>query len=79
MLSNRGECMYGYIVVGSVTYALKGKNHLAKQGIYAQVAKTPKEYNKRGCSYSVMVYREDLQIAQKLLADIHIGIQDIVV
>ena len=43
------------IVVGSITYALKGRDLLARRGIQAVVERTPRSADSCGCGYSIYV------------------------
>ncbi len=42
------------LLVGSVTYAMKGKELLLKHGISATVEKTPKRAGVAGCGYGIV-------------------------
>ena len=43
------------IMVSSVTYAMKGKELLKSYGIRAEVERTPKNSQSKGCGYSLYV------------------------
>lgn len=43
------------IVVGSVTYAMKGRDLLARYGIRSSVERIYRSTNGRGCGYSIYV------------------------
>ena len=43
------------LILRSVTYAYKGQRVLEKAGIRSTILRTPEEYAKRGCSYSLVV------------------------
>lgn len=56
------------IMVRSITYAMKGKNLLAKYGIFATIDRTPKTGGEKSCGYSIYVPRrteEALTILKK--------------
>lgn len=54
------------ITVGSVTYAMKGKEILLRHGIRAFVEKTPKRAGNSGCGYGISV-AGDIQRAAAIL------------
>ena len=54
------------IKVGSVTYAMKGRNVLQGYGIRARVVKTPKPQKNEGCGYSVLVENPQVNVAALL-------------
>lgn len=62
-----------YIKVNSVTHAIKAKNLLNSQGIYAQVVRNDKPDKKEGCGYSVLV-DGDLKRAESILRNNHVKI-----
>lgn len=43
------------IVIGPITYALKGRNLLANYGINSTVERTPRSASSCGCGYSIYV------------------------
>ena len=43
------------ILVGSITYAIKGRNILARMGIRSYVERTPRGGPDGGCGYSIYV------------------------
>lgn len=43
------------IVVGSVTYAMKGRDILARYGIHSSVERIYRSTNGHGCGYSIYV------------------------
>lgn len=43
------------ILVGSITYAIKGRNVLARMGIRSYVERTPRTGPDGGCGYSIYV------------------------
>lgn len=62
-----------YIAVASVTQAIKGKELLHKNGIYADVVKTSKSVSKKGCGYSIVVYKR-IDEAKEILEENQIEI-----
>ena len=62
-----------YIKVNSVTHAIKAKNLLNSQGIYAQVGRNDKPDKKEGCGYAVLV-DGDLSRAESILRNNHVKI-----
>lgn len=65
-----------FIMVSSITYAMKAKSILRNNGIYVDIVKTQKYSNKARCSYSLVLYR-NLQKAIQLLKDSGIEILEI--
>ena len=55
------------IMLSSVTYAMKAQKLLANHMINAYVQKTPLEYTKRGCGYSIKIKAEDYYKTMDLL------------
>lgn len=62
-----------YIKVNSVTHAIKAKNLLNSQGIYAQVIRNDKPDKREGCGYAVLV-DGDLSHAESILRNNHVKI-----
>ena len=54
---NTGGIVVGkpLIVVGSVTFAIKGRDLLARSGIRSSVERTPRSSGFEGCGYSIYV------------------------
>ncbi len=46
-----------FIMVSSITYAMKAKAILKDYGIYVDIIKTPKYSQNARCSYSLIIYR----------------------
>ncbi|MEE1282322.1 MAG: putative Se/S carrier-like protein [Acutalibacteraceae bacterium] len=65
-----------FIMVSSITYAMKAKSILKNNGIYVDIVKSQKYSNKARCSYSLVLYR-NLQKAVDLLKDSGIEILEI--
>ncbi|MEE1077051.1 MAG: putative Se/S carrier-like protein [Acutalibacteraceae bacterium] len=65
-----------FIMVSSITYAMKAKSILKNNGIYVDIVKSQKYSNKARCSYSLVLYR-NLQKAIDLLKDSGIEILEI--
>jgi hypothetical protein len=54
------------IVIGPITYAIKGRDLLARNGIRSAVERTPRSADSCGCGYSIYVpYQTDL--AERIL------------
>lgn len=54
------------IKVGSVTYAMKGRNVLQGYGIRARVVKTPKPQKNEGCGYSLVLRDPPMNVSEIL-------------
>ena len=54
------------ITTGTVTYAIKGRDLLRKNGFKTKIERRTTELSSAGCGYSV-VFEGDLQKAEKLL------------
>lgn len=65
-----------FIMVSSITYAMKAKSILKNNGIYVDIVKSQKYSNKARCSYSLVLYK-DLQKAIDLIRDSGIEILEI--
>ena len=61
------------IVVSSVTYAMRGKELLERQGFRAYVTRLPRDMENVGCGYSIQV-KQGAEQAEQLLraAGIHV-------
>ena len=46
-----------FIMVSSITYAMKAKAILKDYGIYVDIIKSPKYSQNARCSYSLIIYR----------------------
>ncbi len=57
-----------YILLNSVSSALKGKDILDKNNIKSSVERTPKNNVARSCGYSLMV-KDEIERAKKILED----------
>lgn len=55
------------IMVGSITYALKGRDLLRSMGYVAYVERTPSHLDRMGCGYSIYV-QGDVQKASSILS-----------
>lgn len=66
-----------YIMVESMTTAIKGQRYLSLKGIDSAVKRTPANAAKNGCGYSIVVSEGDVQRARQLLTDIDIKIKGI--
>lgn len=55
-----------FVTVGSITYAIKGRDILMNNGIKAYIERTPKGYNDTGCGYSIY-FKADEQVATDML------------
>lgn len=57
-----------YILLNSVSSALKGKDILDKNNIKSSVERTPKNNVARSCGYSLMV-NDEIERAKEILED----------
>ena len=46
------------ILFNSMTSAMKSREVLKKQGIFSRIIKTPAEFRKRSCGYSLLVNKD---------------------
>ena len=66
-----------YLIVSSVTYAMKAKDVLKKQGISSKIEKIKNISKLNGCGYGVKVSEHDLHVALRFLNIAGITIIDI--
>ena len=66
--------MDNYIVFSSVTYAMKGKKHLKKQGISSEIMKTPKQYGFKGCTHCIKFHGSDPHMHAKSMRELGIKV-----
>ena len=59
-------------VIGSITYAIRGRDILRNHGFKARVERKTSEY-KSGCGYAV-VFEGDLETAERILKNANIKI-----
>lgn len=57
------------IMIGSMTYAMKGKNALQRSGIASEIRRAPDFLSQRGCGFSLEIGRGDLNRALNTLSD----------
>ena len=57
-----------FIMVTSITYAMKAKSILKDYGIYVDIVKSPKYSKQARCSYSLILYK-NIDKAVKLLKE----------
>ncbi len=57
-----------FIMVTSITYAMKAKSILRDHGIYVDIVKSPKYSKQARCSYSLILYK-NTEKAVKLLKE----------
>lgn len=57
-----------FIMVSSITYAMKAKSILKEKGIYVDIVKSPKYSKQAKCSYSLVLYK-DAEKAVSLLKE----------
>lgn len=62
-----------YLKVNSVTHAMKAKNVLSANGIYAQVVRNDNTGKREGCGYSVLI-DGDTERAAEILRRNHVRI-----
>lgn len=62
--------MKGYLItVGTVTYALKGRDILRKQGFKADIERISSGENNLGCGYSIAVSGDINRVRELLLSN----------
>lgn len=66
------------IAVSSVTYAMKGAELLAKNGIKRRVTKLRPDKTKKGCMYGVSVNYDDVENAARIFRSGGINYSEIV-
>lgn len=66
-----------YIIVESVTFAMKSEKILRKKSIFPLITKTPSHLNIHGCSYSIVINKNDLDNTKEILMQNNIPIKDI--
>ena len=54
------------IMFRSITYAYKARDYLTRNGISSAVVRTPSEYSKCGCGYSIRVKQDAEDIRDML-------------
>lgn len=64
------------IMVGSITYALKGRDLLRSMGYTTYIERTPNHLDRVGCGYSIYV-QGDVQRASALLSQYGIPVMGI--
>lgn len=64
-----------FIMVSSITYAMKAKSLLRDNGIYVDIIKTSKYSSQGGCSYSLVLYK-NFDKAVEILKENDIDILD---
>lgn len=57
-----------YLIVSSITYAMKAKGELDKNGIYSKVEKVKNVPSLGGCGFGVRVRKANSGYAQRILA-----------
>lgn len=67
-----------YIIVSSVTYAMKAKNELDSRGIFSKIEKIKKIQKLNGCGYGLKISYRDTEIAARYLNLAGIKIIDII-
>lgn len=65
------------VVVGSITYAMKGQKVLSNYGIYSSIERNTSNYGGRGCGYCLRVSAPEQRVREILTSE-HIKIIDIV-
>jgi len=57
------------ILLRSITYAYKAKDHLAKKGIRVTVLRTPSSLSPCGCGFSIRTREDPKRVCRLLEAD----------
>ncbi|MDO5124528.1 MAG: DUF3343 domain-containing protein [Eubacteriales bacterium] len=70
-----------YFMFPSITIAVKAKNMLENYGIHGYVQKTPKNFNKNSCGYSVLINNREDEALEILKSKgfVMLGVKDITV
>lgn len=68
-----------FVVTGTVTYALRAKEILAKNGFSADVKKWNDKSGKYGCGYGVKLRKADVTEIKELLQKNGVKILDVIV
>ena len=68
-----------FVVTGTVTYAMRAKEILAKNGFSADVKKWNDRSGKYGCGYGVKLRKTDTDVIKELLLKNGVKIIDIIV
>lgn len=56
-----------WLMLSSITYAIKAQQLLERNGIPSSFSKTPIQQSGRGCGYSLKIRKRDLQRVRALL------------
>ena len=67
-----------FVVVSSITYAMKGKSKLQEFGISSKIEKIKKVAKLGGCGYGLKIKEADLTMTTRILSTDGIKIIDIV-
>ena len=67
-----------YLIVSSVTYAMKARAELESHGILSKIEKIKNIKNTGGCGYGIAVSAKDLNFAVRILNNAGIGVLDVV-
>ena len=70
------DCVY--IVVSSVTYALKAQKELEMRGIYSKIEKIKKISAVKGCTYGVKVGRDMAAAAIRIMKMTNIKVVNVI-
>ena len=66
------------LIVSSVTYAIKAKNELLREGINCKVEKLKKVQTLKGCGYGVAIARDNTDYAVDVMKRANIKVIEIV-
>lgn len=53
--------MKSFVITGSVTYAIMGKDLLNNNNIYAKIKRQPSN-NRRGCGYGIITTKQGVEL-----------------
>lgn len=67
-----------YLIVSSITYAMKAKEELKSRGIYCKIEKIKSIPKLGGCGYGIKVSAYDSMLAARYLNISGIGVVDVI-
>lgn len=68
-----------FVATGTVTYAMRAREILAKNGVFADVKKWNDKSGKYGCGYGVRLRKENIAEIRDLLLENGVKVIDIIV
>lgn len=67
-----------FLIVSSITYALKAKSELENNSIECRIEKIKNIAALKGCGYGIRINRRDVQMSVRLLKSLHIRVIDVI-